>query len=51
MGEKKLTPTQLRELITKGQTRKAGWVVDGQPVKARLLLDLGAEPPRVSLEA
>ena len=40
---KRVTATQLQELITKGKTRKAKFLPDGaQPVPGRLILDLAA---------
>jgi DNA topoisomerase III len=40
---KRLTDTQLRDLVTKGKTRKAAWMPPGgQPAPGRLVLDLAA---------
>ncbi len=50
MGAKRVTDAQLRDLVTKGQTRVASFEVDGAPRKARLKLDRGASP-MVRLEA
>src|SRR5207249_3791572 len=37
---KRLTKTQLEELVTKGKTRKAKFSPEGAPVPGRLVLDL-----------
>ncbi len=40
---KRLTDAQLRDLVTKGKTRKAAWIPPGgQPAPGRLVLDLAA---------
>lgn len=48
---RRLSDTQLRELVTKGRTRKAKWTSDGGAVVAgRLVLDLKAHSGAVRLE-
>lgn len=40
---KRLTEAQLRDLVTKGKTRKGDWTPDGgPPASGRLVLDLAA---------
>ncbi len=42
---KRLTDTQLRDLVTKGKTRKAAWTPPGSPqIPGRLVLDVAASP-------
>jgi hypothetical protein len=43
---KRLSETQLRELVEKGRTRKAQWPGDGGPISGRLVLDLDADRER-----
>lgn len=48
---KTITDAQLRDLITRGHTRLATWSVDGEPRKGRLQLDVGSEPPALSISS
>jgi DNA topoisomerase-3 len=51
-GEKSLTERHLEELITQGHTsRKATWTLDGAAHKAKLVLDLRSEPPRLAIDS
>jgi DNA topoisomerase-3 len=43
---KRLTDSQLRELVEKGRTRKAQWPGQGGPISGRLILDLDADRDR-----
>jgi DNA topoisomerase III len=44
-GGKRLTEAQLRDLVTKGKTRKAEWTPSGgPPTPGRLVLDLAGSP-------
>jgi hypothetical protein len=40
---KRLTQTQLEELVTKGKTRKGKFAPEGAPLPGRLVLDLAAQ--------
>lgn len=50
-GGKALSETQLRDLLSKGKTRKASFVVNGAPSSGRLVLDATAQGGAARFEA
>jgi DNA topoisomerase-3 len=48
---KALTAAQLRDLLSRGQTRPSTWLHEGAPARGRLRLDLDASPPALRFES